>query len=101
MLIFKKGLVVNILYGIVCCAHQSNPERTTQELLDELFDGVDHSFYQATKHIRFIDHQTFLEEYELGEQFRSLTPAEKEQFIETIELLNTLYAEIVSSFIEK
>ena len=99
MVKLKKGVLVSILYGIVCFAKQSQTTSTAQDLINELFEGVEHSVHSSIKHIRFIDPQTFIEEYELGEHFRSLSPQEKDQFVETIELLNTLFAHVVTSLV--
>lgn len=93
-----RGVVLGIVLVSSMCAAVSPPQKpSTEELLQALFDGIKRPdpyifFY------RFLDLEALFEEYpELEKQYKDLSPEEKKSLLETVEELNAVVTDIVST----
>lgn len=96
-----RGVVATVLLaGSLLALDTPKHEKSTEEFLKELFDGVD-SYKDPSLHMhRFIDLESLLEDSpELENQYTHLSQEEKEELVDTIDEFNETIAELLAAAI--
>ncbi len=92
----KFGGVVAVvcLVASLYAADSSQSDKSHQQMLDSLFQGIEHLPVSYLKRFRFIDIESLLEDSpELADQFKSLSEKQQEELIDAIDQFNDVLAE--------
>jgi hypothetical protein len=98
-----KGVVLFV--GMAACLYAAEVpplEASSQEMLDALFEGMEHLPVSYLQRFRFIDIESLLEDsIDLERQFQSLSDKQKQELIDTIDQFNQAIAEALFSIQER
>ncbi len=93
-----RGVVATVLLaGSLLAVDTPKHEKSTEEFLEKLFDGVESSKDPYLRIHRLIDLESLLEDYpELEKQYTSLSTEDKESLVDTIDEFNETIAELLA-----
>lgn len=94
-----KGVVAVVVVVAQLYAADNPPlEMSSKEVLEALFQGIEHLPVSYLQRFRFIDIESLLEESpELESQFKNLSDQQKQELMDTIEQFNQAIAEALFS----